>query len=206
MINNFKLIAPMLTFDSEDDFYFLQILQRKKENEEIGSNSHVVRNYYIKSIDYLFSHEQEIIKLCDIFNARAMLRLNKRSFEKTAYKCLVNLSNTMSNREFAFCNKSYDKATGQGHNAKKAYWIIDIDNNQVSPLMMAYIDQHCEPKGSKIVAIIPSKNGNHLITYPFNIETFHIEYPNIGIHKDNPTNLYIPYGDITLNQLINLMH
>jgi len=194
MVNNFKRIIPLLNFTSEDDFYFLQILQRKKENEEVGSNSHVIRNYYIKSIDYLLSHENEIIKLCDVFNARAMFRLNKRSFEKTAYKCMVNLANTISNKEFAFCNKSYDKATGQGHNEKNAYWILDIDNKQVSPIMMAFINIDCEPINNydKLVAILPSKSGNHLITHPFNVQTFHAKYPDIEIHKDNPTNLYIP--------------
>jgi hypothetical protein len=191
MVNNFNLIIPLLNFESKDDFYYLQILQRKKENEEIGSNSHVVRNYYIKSIDYLVKHEKEIITLCNVFNARAMLRLNKRSFEKTAYKCMINLANTMSNKEFAFCNKSYDKATGQGHNETKPYWIIDIDEPQVSPLMMAYIELKCEPEGKKLVCIIPSKNGNHLITHPFNVKTFNDKYPSIEIHKDNPTNLYI---------------
>ena len=32
MINNFNLIKPLLDFNSEDDFYFLQILQRKKDH------------------------------------------------------------------------------------------------------------------------------------------------------------------------------
>ena len=30
------LITDLLVFESEDDFYFLQILQRKKENAELG--------------------------------------------------------------------------------------------------------------------------------------------------------------------------
>lgn len=192
MVNNFTRIVPLLNFTSEDDFYYLQILQRKKENEDISSNSHVVRNYYIKSIDYLLSHEKEIIDLCNVFNARAMLRLNKRSFEKTAYKCMVNLANTISNREFAFCNKSYDKATGQGHNEKRPYWIIDIDSGGVSLSMIGFINDSCEPEGAKTITAIPSKTGHHVITYPFNLQTFKEKYPNIEVHKDNPTNLYIP--------------
>jgi hypothetical protein len=48
-----ELVIPFLIFDSEDDFYFLQILQRKKENENLGSNSRAVKNYYIKSVDRL---------------------------------------------------------------------------------------------------------------------------------------------------------
>ena len=49
----FEIIEKMLTFVDEGDFYFLQILQRKKDNPEIGSNSRVIKTYYIKSVDEL---------------------------------------------------------------------------------------------------------------------------------------------------------
>ena len=32
MKDNFDIIKPLLKFRSEDDFYFLQILQRKKDH------------------------------------------------------------------------------------------------------------------------------------------------------------------------------
>ena len=34
IVNNFKQIADMLTFESDDDFYHLQILMRKKDLPE----------------------------------------------------------------------------------------------------------------------------------------------------------------------------
>jgi len=37
-----------------------------------------------------------------------------------------------------------------------------------------------------------SKSGLHIITTPFNISEFNKKYTDIEIHKDNPTNLYIP--------------
>ena len=39
---------------------------------------------------------------------------------------------------------------------------------------------------------IPSKSGIHLITNPFNLAKFSLKWPRIEIHKNNPTNLYIP--------------
>jgi len=59
MIDNLDKIKPLLNFESEDDFYYLQILQRKKENPELGSNSRVIKNYYIKSVEEL---EKSILK------------------------------------------------------------------------------------------------------------------------------------------------
>lgn len=192
-IDNFDLIIPMLEFDNSDYFYYLQILQRKKENEQLGSNSRVIRNYYIKSIEHLLLRKNEIIKTCNTFNARAMFRLNRRSFEKVSFKAIQNIANSIANREFEFCNKSYDRACGNGHIEKRAKWIIDIDEigRQVNDMIL-FIERQCEPICEKYINIIPSKNGFHIITYPFDVQYFKKSYDNIEIHKDNPTNLYIP--------------
>lgn len=49
VVDNFIQIKDLLKFDSADDFYFCQIIKRKKENKDIGNNSHVVKTYYVKS-------------------------------------------------------------------------------------------------------------------------------------------------------------
>ncbi len=198
MIDNIEIIKPLLEFKSDDDFYYLQILQRKKENPQLGSNSRVIKNYYIKSIEHLELRYQEIKDLCYMFNARASIRLNKRSFEKVAFKTLQNIANSMSNKEYSFINKSYDRACGLGHNDKNKTWIIDIDKDE-----LPYIDliiesfQSVEPIGDKLITKIPSKTGLHLITKPFNVLEFNNNLKNhvdicLDIQKDNPTNLYIP--------------
>ena len=204
MIDNLEKVLPLLEFESEDDFYYLQILQRKKENPQLGSNSRVIKNYYITSIDYLTKHYEEIKKLCEVFNARASIRLNKRSFEKVGFKTMTNIANTMMNKEYKFLKASYDRACGLGHNDKNKTWVVDIDKNEVIWLeQIINAIQPCEPQGNKIVAQIDSKSGIHLITKPFNImqykdnfadelRAYGMEYIDLEIHKDNPTNLYIP--------------
>lgn len=203
MVDNIEKIVPLLNFESDDDFYYLQILQRKKENPELGSNSRVIKNYYITSSDYLLERYDEIKNLCEVFNARAMLRLNKRSFEKVGFKAMTNLANTMMNKEYKFLKASYDRACGLGHNDKNKTWIVDIDKNEVLWLEQILNSiRSCEPLGDKIIGQIPSKSGIHLITKPFNVmqfkNNFTVElldykmgYIELEIHKDNPTNLYI---------------
>jgi hypothetical protein len=46
--------------------------------------------------------------------------------------------------------------------------------------------------GPKIEAIIPTKNGHHLITKKFDVTVFAKLYPNVDIQKKNPTLLYYP--------------
>lgn len=204
MKNNLEKILPLLNFESEDDFYYLQILQRKKDNPQIGSNSRVIKNYYITSEQYLLDRFDEIKTLCDVFNARASIRLNKRSFEKVGFKAMVNLSNTMMNKDFKFLKDSYDRACGLGHNDKHKTWIVDVDKDEVIWLeQIINAIQPCEPAGDKIVVQLDSKTGIHLITKPFNTEQFKknfteelknykMGYIDIEIHKDNPTAIYIP--------------
>jgi hypothetical protein len=49
-----------------------------------------------------------------------------------------------------------------------------------------------KPEGPKIEAVIPTKNGYHLITGKFDVKTFKDKYPDIDIQKKNPTLLYLP--------------
>lgn len=196
-IDNYNLIAPLLTFESEDDFYYLQILMRKKENPQLGSNSRVIKNYYIKSLEHLNSRYEEIKLLCRTHNARAMIRLNKRSFRKVAMRTMVNVANTLVNEEYKFIGKYYDRACGETHNEEaNKKWILDFDNSP-SALQIEKITkeiQQCKPEGDKVIEYIPSRAGGHIITKPFHLADFKLDHLLIGedIHKDNPTNLYIP--------------
>lgn len=190
-IDNFDIITPFLQFDNEYDFYYLQILQRKKENPHIGSNSRVIKNYYIKSTEYLLKYKEEIIDLCETFNARAMIRLNKRNFRSVAFKTLVNMSNSMHNQEYAFIKNCYDRACGQGHSDKNKKWILDIDDLADVKVIKCYLKEY-SPKGYQYLTEIPSKSGLHIITTPFDSRDFSKVFPEVEIHRDNPVNLFIP--------------
>jgi hypothetical protein len=58
--------------------------------------------------------------------------------------------------------------------------------------MILFAERECEPDGIKFITLIPSKSGFHIIMKPFNLQKFKSEYPDVEIHKNNPTNLYIP--------------
>jgi hypothetical protein len=204
MIDCIELIKDLLVFETNDDFYFLQILQRKKENPNLGSNSKVIKNYYITSTQHLIDKYDEIKSLCNMFNARASLRLNKRSFEKVAFKSLENFANVMQTKEYKHIMNCYDKACGLLNNEKQKKWIVDIDKDELVWLEQIINSvQESEPNDNKIIIQLPTKSGVHLITKPFNVIQFKENLKNelskysmdevtIDIHKDNPINLYIP--------------
>lgn len=191
MINNLYEIKHLLKFDSSDDFYFLQIIKRKKDNPEIGSNSIVVQTYYVRSVEQLENLMPEIISLCDFHNARACINLNVRSFEKIAFHTLKKISDIIMNRDYKSVMAAYDSVCGEYGAGKNKTWVIDVDTKDED--FIEEVEKNinsCPPEGYKIIANIATKNGHHLISLPFDLREF--KYPEIDIHKNNPSILYIP--------------
>lgn len=198
MVNNFEIIKKMLTFVDKGDFYFLQILQRKKDNPEIGSNLRVIKTYYIKSVDELVKRYDEIKKLCKLFNARAYINLNKRNFVNMYFKTIKLISDQAENGNYDKIPHAFDSVCGKYHSTTDKKWIVDIDFKNIDKGNLSFNDwlnlligeiNKCRPEGDKILAQIPTLNGIHLITKPFDKSAFGLSR-FLDIHKNNPTILY----------------
>jgi hypothetical protein len=193
MIDNMEIIKPLLSFDPEH-FYYIEIMQRKKENPEIGSNTRIIKQYFINSLKYLESHYEEMKKLCNLFNARAGIRMNKRNAKQVSLKTLQIIADHAINDAYHCSKSAYAKACGQCHHDSEKKWIVDIDVKDWTPhvnLLAANIQGERLGKVT-LYAVVPSLAGRHLITSPFNMQAFRLMGFKEDVHKDNPTNLYIP--------------
>ena len=206
MINNFEpikqIIRDHIDLSSDDTFLFCQIIQRRKENPDIPKDNYVVKDYYFDSIEKLDQRKDEIIKFCEMFNARAYIHLNIRSYKDLSYVCLTTLAERLSKTEYR-CNKGlFSTACGRKHSDKNKKWVVDLDfkdGNMVNLFKEKIHD--CDPVGDKILATLETKNGFHLITKPFNKHQFsewmseHFEdkeFPEHSIQVNNPTILFQP--------------
>lgn len=203
MIDNFDQIKKLLKFDSKDDFYFLQVIQRKKDVKPDdphkidgpNNNARMVRMWQVNSVDKLDRIKDEVIKLCDLYEARAGINLNKRSFQACSLQTARLIMDQFINKNYGDAMKAYASVCGRFSNAgSNKRWIIDIDEpmSRKHNEMILFIDRECRPEGDKFIDVIPSKNGSHIITKPFDLEVFRKNYTDLDIQKDNPTNLYIP--------------
>ena len=212
MVDNFELIKPLLSFDKHGDFYFLQILQRKKDGCNVPNSSdnqrRLVKDYHITSIEKLYSLRDEIIASCNETGARAYIRLNKRNYRTVSMAFAEEtLMKARTNQEFGNTFNEINSVIGRYPEPGKGNktWIVDIDNTNVDSKIVKDIKDiivnYCQPFDvEKIVAVIPTKSGVHLITRPFNQETFYRMFSQIklsnenevDIKKDNPTVLYAP--------------
>ena len=150
----------------------------------------MIKAYFICSLEGLDYVEQEIKELCDFFGARAYINLAPKSIKKTTMLQLKYLAERAYIGDYKKIWKSWNTCAGEIKGEEPA-WIIDIDDMPRTIIgdIVVFI-AGLEPVGDKFIASIPTVNGYHLITTPFNLQKFKEVYPDIDVHKNNPTLLY----------------
>lgn len=192
MIDNTEQIRNLLKFDNEDAFYFVQILKRKKEHPELGSNSYVVKTYFLKKEEELDYYMPEIKCLCDFHNARCYINLNRRSFERTAFHTMKKICDQIMNKDYREARKAYNSVCGEYSLPGDKTWVVDIDSTRHEVARVADLIDTFDPIGDKVIATIPTKNGWHIITKAFNRQQYTKAGLTHDVHTNNPTILYIP--------------
>lgn len=200
-INNYDLIAPMLVFQSEDDYYMLQVIKRRKENPDMEVGERVLRTVYVTSLEKLEKMWNDLTTLAEQNNARVYINLNVKSMKKTSMLAMKELAGRVMDDNFKGAYHIFDSAAGQCGATRNKKWIVDLDEKDAefdfvnyAGILTKYIDK-CLPEGNKVLGAIPTLNGVHLITNPFNINEFREKLEERGmhcpdIHKNNPTLLY----------------
>lgn len=196
MIDNIELIKPLLNFDNEGDFYMLYVFKRKKEQTTDKSNHQSVRTiktYCIENIKYLEEKYDEIKQLCELFKARAYIHIQKQNHKDVSLEMLAELATRIKNGHNKQVNL-FESVVGQIKKKRhEKRWIVDIDTKENKELLIIIeFVNSTRPEGEKIEAIIPTKNGYHLITKRFDVMEFNKKYPNLDIQKKNPTLLFLP--------------
>ena len=201
MIDNLNLIKPLLNFEKEGDFYMLYVFKRKKDQTTDKSNHQSVRTiktYCVESVDYLEKRYDEIKQLCEMFKSRAYIHVQKQNHQDVSLEMMVALANKIRNGQLKQ-QHLFDSVVGQVKTLEKR-WIIDIDTKSIHIRnIMVNIIESVRPtdNGSKVEAVIPTKNGVHLITTRFDVMEFGKKLTERGevvpdIQKKNPTLLYYP--------------
>ena len=195
MIDNLELIKPLLNFSEPGDFYMLYVFKRKKDQPEGERDNHqsvrTIKTYCVESIEYLEKRYEEIKQLCEMFKARAYIHVQKQNHRDVSLNMLATLAERIrdgvSNQKGLF-----DSVVGQIKTQEKR-WVVDIDvaGNTFSTDVAKFINS-LRPVGLKCEALIPTKNGYHLITGKFDVIEFKKQFPEIDVQKKNPTLLYLP--------------
>ena len=200
MINNIDLIKPLLNFEQEGDFYMLYILKRKKDQPEEERDNHqsvrTIKTYCVESIEYLDKRYDEIKQLCEMFKARAYIHIQKQNHKDVSLEMMMALAQKIRDGQHKQ-QGLFDSVVGQLKTHEKR-WIVDIDTKDENVLQkIQHIINGVRPYNDepKVISVIPTKNGYHLITERFDVMEFQKYFLGEDvpdIQKKNPTLLYLP--------------
>lgn len=206
VIDNFDQILDILEFNNSDEFYFLQIIQRKKDGcvTDTGNNGYrTIKTYYIFSKEQLERKRDKIKELCKSNNARAYITLNRRNAEQVACTAIQEYAKLIQEGNCCRGYRIWDSSCG--HTRARGYkplWVVDVDSKNENYLnnVIDMINRCRGAEPNKVKYIIPTLHGYHLITIGFDCNQFAQELAirnldPIDIQKDNPTLLYYDSGE-----------
>ena len=211
IVDNSEQIKRLITGCGEDEFYMMQILHRVKdghtkyEPQDKKSREQVIKTYFISSPDYLDKKMEEIKDLCRMFNARAIINLNKKSWKQVGLKSLELTAQALGRegkdeKWWKSIRSTVESACGQtGACDGNKTWVLDVDTkDEQERIQIKKIIDLCEPLDTeKIIDVIPTVHGFHIITRPFNKQKFMSFYKMVHddaediIKDNNPTILYV---------------
>lgn len=139
MVNNFDQIRSLLKFENEGDCYYVQLLRRQSDDPHTDGmadpryhgnmHSRSVKDFLIPSLEYYDKVKEDIIAMCKLFNVRAYIRLNKRTYKNIALEMLKHIASQCASGETF--NSPYSlvaSAAGQVCSAGEGKtWIVDLD-------------------------------------------------------------------------------
>lgn len=200
IVDNFEYLSKL--FDElidKDDFYFVQIIQRKKDGVELPSytsGARTIRSFYFFTKEEFLRQEPYIKDLCNSNNARAYFWINPRNTFDIACESIKQFTDLIKNKNTRQGIAVYDRATGASRSTNyKKLWIVDIDSKDDQQKIISLIKECRGSEGERIRHIIPTVNGYHLISNGFDRQQFSqklalYQLDPIDIHDNNPTLLY----------------
>lgn len=183
-VDNFNILKKYFSND-QNTYLLCLIIRRRKDNSNLTNK--VIRSYFVEDYDQLSFLREEIILLCKHYNARAYLSICEKSFlvfQKALLKTLADLNVTGD------LVKPYNLLVSVSERIKSTTkrWIVDIDDINNLEEIKNYLND-------KVIEIIPTVNGKHLITQPFPRNEFNEKFPNIDIHTKSAKTLLYYYDN-----------
>jgi hypothetical protein len=187
-IDNSQQIAALMGQANDGDvFWYTEILDRTKRSA--GDNrKRMVRLFRHGSGPELLELMPMIRSLCIATGARAYTRLSPRSHKAVAKQLLLLTAEMVASEQWNSASYLYARACGRCNIHDRRLWLYDVDEANADAVAL---EMRLTAHGN-LVAVVPSRSAYHLIAKPHDPRLDGENLFGIQLHKDNPTNLYIP--------------
>lgn len=221
MKDNFDILKDFMDFSDPDKFYLVQVVQRLKDNPGMKQSDRIIKHYMIPSLEKLERVREEMETLCNVFNARIYMYINRRSYKQTQTAMVKKLVDQICIGTTGNLNHLFDSCAAS-HGCGDKFWIIDVDlphrpdvcssdsymrlESDLKLNLYEYLDK-LPPTLSdgehRVKLVVPSRNGFHLITSPFDTRYWESV-------KNNAVSLEYKYGleiglELKKDAMVNLI-
>lgn len=158
-----------------DKYYVIELMRRGKDNPDMPAANYHFKNYYIYSWRDLEKYEQEIKNICELLHLRAYCSVNYKLMSQVALDTMAESARRVASHDFKKFNVIFESCSQKFFDRDNRLWVIDIDG-WISEDDLYDLQNYINSMGShyekKIVFIMPTRNGVHLICRPFNAKQF----------------------------------
>ena len=204
-IDNFSLLQSKLIFLSDDDFYHIEVIGRKKDGSTCNSQQHY-GSWFLTSQKMLQSIQDDVKQLCISRRARAYINLNPKSKKQLTLQLMQKCLDFIKCDSFNGIFSALDSAAGtlNGPRSRKTF-IVDVDIDQVRPWsgedtfaeVASMISECRHGEDWQDPFLVPTLNGLHVISSPFDVKQFNEkklalpEWVHAEVKTNSPTLLFV---------------
>lgn len=201
-VNNFDLITPYLNFAPNNrSIVLVWLVSRKKDGSTKvkGSNRvRTIKSYHFQSMEHFLEKREEIITICKTFHCRAYICMNPKALLKVLFTLadivMGTIKGTIENTIPVSLKGILDSAIMKTAASSNKLWIVDVDKKDENLLKKVtdVVQNSRSGYDNNILCQVPTVNGLHLITRPFDVRDFQakIDSQDAEIKKDALTLLY----------------
>lgn len=195
IIDNFELLSELYRNNvhapKSDSFIFGQIMVRKKDGSRFSrSNNKIIRDIIFDTPEDFHEKKEEVITLATSVGARVYINPNPRFYSEIAISMAGVCLDHIRNGSQRAVRGAFSTACGK-YKTPRSMWIIDVDDGEALSSVESYIPDHYE------YTIVPTVNGHHILVQGFDVRELRTTFPDMDIHKNNPTLLYFNDESIT---------
>lgn len=185
MTDNFKNYEKLihlnggLPADNEkgilDKYYVIELMRRGKDNPDLPAANYHFKNYYIYSWRDLERYKEEIKNICELLRLRAYCSVNYKLMSQVALDTMAEQARRIAAHDYKKFYAIFESCSGKFVERDNSMWVIDIDgwvSDDDLYDLQNYIDRMDSRYEKKLVFVMPTRNGVHLITRPFNLKQF----------------------------------
>lgn len=201
-IDNFDIVKSLMDFEEKDNlFVHVQVLRRGKDHPDLPAANKLIKAWVVRSREHLDKIKEEVVFLCEHYKARAYVSCAPKSIAKLNTLIMRKMADNLHTGNIINPWHVFNSACGELQGVEKR-WVMDVDDKDIADSVMLEIDRlwvnaHPQDWGKSresgwLVCKIPTLNGVHFISRPFNLQEFKKRFPDVEAKKNGLTALYVP--------------